>query len=238
VTETIAIPARFNGPQGRGNGGYVGGLLAALLDGQAEVSLRSPVPLETELAVRREGEGVLLLDGETVVAEAHPGDAVAAEVPAVVTAAEARRASERYRSPREGLFSTCFVCGPAREDSLHVFAGELDDGSMVATPWTPPGWTAGADGTVRPEVVWAVLDCPTYFATHIGEGMTMSFLVREGVTVHAPIRPGEEHVVIAWPIDAEGRKRSAGAALLSDHGDVLATGRALLVEARPEAEAD
>lgn len=234
MTTTITVPSRFNGPLQSGNGGYASGLVAALLAGPAEVSLRSPVPLDTALAVRRDGDTVQAFDGETLVAEGHPGATVEAAVPTVVTVAQARRASQRYRSPAEGVFSQCFVCGPAREDSFHVFAGELDDDSIVATTWTPPEWTAGEDGTVRPEFVWAVLDCPTYFATHIGEGMTMSFLARQSVTVHAPILPGEEGVVIAWPIEAEGRKRGAGAALLSDHGDVLATGRALMVEARAE----
>jgi hypothetical protein len=206
-----------------------------MLEGQAEVSLRSPIPLDRPLTVSREGEAVRMLDGETLVAEADPGAAVEAVVPAVVTVAQARRAEERYRAPADGLFSECFVCGRAREDSFHVFAGELDD-SIVAATWTPPTWTAGEDGTVRPEFVWAVLDCPTYFATHIGDDLTMSFLVRQRVTIHAPVLPGEETVAIAWPIEREGRKRSAGAALLSDHGDVLASARALMVEARPQGD--
>lgn len=235
MVESIIVASRFNGPQGSGNGGYASGLVAGLLDGPAEVSLRSPVPLDRPLTVSREGEEVRLLDGETLVAEAHPGAAVEAEVPAVVTVARARRAEERYRAPADGLFSECFVCGRAREDSFHVFAGELEDDSMVAATWTPPAWTAGEDGTVRPEFVWAVLDCPTYFATHIGDQLTMSFLVRQRVTIHAPVLPGEESVVISWPLEREGRKRSAGAALLSDHGDVLASARALMVEAKPQA---
>jgi hypothetical protein len=234
MTESITVAGRFNGPQGSGNGGYAGGLVAGLIDGPAEVSLRSPVPLDRPLTVSREGEEVRLLDGETLVAEAHPGAAVDAEVPAVVTVAQARRAEERYRAPADGLFSECFVCGRAREDSFHVYAGELEDGSMVAATWTPPAWTAGEDGIVRPEFVWAALDCPTYFATHIGADLTISFLVRQNVTIHAPVLPDEEDVVIAWPIELDGRKRSAGAALLSEHGDVLATARALMVEAQPK----
>ncbi|MEZ5076658.1 MAG: hypothetical protein R2725_04370 [Solirubrobacterales bacterium] len=233
MTDTITVSSRFNGPQGSGNGGYASGLVATLLDGSAAVSLRSPVPLDTALAVRRGDEGVQVLNGETLVAEGQPGESVDPAVPAIVTIAEAERASERYRSPAEGLFSQCFVCGPSREDSFHVFSGEIDD-SMVAATWTPAEWTADGNGTVRPEFVWAVLDCPTYWATHIGQEMSMSFLVRQCVTVHAPVLLGRETVAIAWPIEAEGRKRSAGAALLSEHGDVLATGRALMVEARAE----
>lgn len=233
VTETVSIPSRFNGPKGSGNGGYCSGLFAALVEGPAEVSLRSPVPMDTALAIEPDGEAVRVLDGETLVAEAHPGAGVDAAVPAVVTLEEARRAAARYRAPADGLFSRCFVCGRARgEDCFDVHAGEVDDDSMVASPWTPPAWSADEEGLVRSELVWAALDCPTYFAVHIGEELTMSFLVRQSVQVHTPIRAGEEHVVISWPIEAEGRKRSAGAALLSAAGEVLASGRALLVEAR------
>ena len=43
---------------------------------------------------------------------------------------------------------------------------------------------------------------------------------------------GEEHVVIAWPIETDGRKRHAGAAVLSREGEPLAVARALLIEPR------
>lgn len=234
MSEAIVVPARFNGPLDSGNGGYCGGLFAARVEGPAEVGLRSPVPLDTELRPEREGDVVRVLNGETLVAEARPAAPVEAAVPAGVGVEEARRAAGRYPAPSEGLFSRCYVCGPAREDCFRVFAGETDDGSMVASPWTPPEWAAGGDGLVRAEHVWAALDCPTYWAAHIGAEMSMSFLVGQGVTVHAPIPAGIEHVVVAWPLGAEGRKRRAGAALLSADGEVLASGRALLVEARTE----
>lgn len=231
--KTTTVPSRFNGPERSGNGGYSSGLFAACLDGPATVSLRSPVPMDTPLELTREEGAVRVAVGDAVVAEVSPAPPVEATVPAVVGAEQARRAAARYRAPADGLFAHCFVCGRARgEDCLEVFAGEVDDDSMVASPWTPPPWCAGEDGTVRAEFVWAVLDCPTYFAVHIGAELTMSFQVRQSVTVHAPVRVDEEHVAIAWPIEAEGRKREAGAALLSAAGDVLASGRTLLVEAR------
>ena len=60
-----------------------------------------------------------------------------------------------------------------------------------------------------------MLDCPTYFAAHQGEDMPLSVLVKQATRVHAPIAAEEEHVVIAWPIEADGRKHHAGAAVLS-----------------------
>lgn len=63
--------------------------------------------------------------------------------------------------------------------------------------------------------------------------MPLSMLVRQSTRIDAPIASGTEHVVMAWPIETDGRKRHAGAAVLNADGDVLAVSRALLVEPRP-----
>ena len=95
-----------------------------------------------------------------------------------------------------------------------------------------PAWAADESGQVRPELVWAVLDCPTFFAAYLGEELPISFLVRLGARIDAPVLAGEEHVVIAWPTGVEGRKRWAGSAVLSGDGKVLAAAHALMVEPR------
>jgi hypothetical protein len=230
---SISIPQRFNGPLESGNGGYSAGVFAAQIDGAAEVSLRSPIPLDTPLdAVKDEDGTVRVLDRETLIAEVRPAPELDIRVPEPVSVEQAREASQQYKSPREGLFSRCFVCGPAREDSLGVFAGEVEGRDVVASPWTPPAWTANEKGEVLPELVWAVLDCPTYFAAHQGEGMPLSMLVKQATRIHAPIPAEEEHVVIAWPIEADGRKHHAGAAVLSADDEILAVCRAMLIEPR------
>jgi hypothetical protein len=230
------VPSRFNGPLQSGNGGYCSGLIAGSLQATAEVtevSLRRPVPLETPLDVVGEADGsVRVLDGETLVADARSVPAVGVEVPAPVSSEEARRATAGYRGPSDGLFSRCFVCGRTRPDALGVFAGAVADRQLVATPWTPPSWTADAAGQVLAEFVWAVLDCPTYFALYMDGDLATSVLARLTVRINAPLAAGEEHVVIAWPIESDGRKRHAGSAVLSPHGEVLAVARALLIEPR------
>lgn len=232
--DTITIPHRFNGPLDSGNGGYSGGVFARRLGAAASVSLRSPVPLDRPLAIVEEaGEPVRVLDGETLVAEARALPSLELEVPAAVGVEQARAAMDNDRAPSDGVFSRCFVCGRAREDSFGVFAGEVEGRDLVATPWTPPEWTGGPDGKVAPEYVWAVLDCPTYFAAHIGEELTGSVLVRQSAALHVPVPASEEHVVIAWPIERDGRKRLAGAAVLSAAGETLASAEVLLVEPRP-----
>ena len=83
-----------------------------------------------------------------------------------------------------------------------------------------------------PEFVWAVLDCPTYFGLYMDGELPLSMLARFSARIDAPIAAGEEHVVIAWPIELDGRKHHAGAAVLSAGGEVLAVARALLIAPR------
>ena len=198
------------------------------------MNLRAPVPLDEPLElVAGEGDSLLLLHGETPIAEARPLPSLELELPEPVGVEEARRASENYRAPADGMFSNCFVCGPARgEDCFEVFAGQVEERELVATPWTPPAWAA-EEGEVRPEFVWAALDCPTYFASHLEGELTLSMLVRQRAELLGPIQAGAQHVVVAWPIAVEGRKRLAGAALLSAEGEALAVAEALLIEPRP-----
>jgi len=233
MSATVEIPGRFNGPLDSGNGGYCSGLVASFVDGPAEVSLRSPAPLDTPLEVATDDDGVVqALDGEMLVAEAKPGQGVDLDIPAPVDPDTARAAMKRYRGLHDGPFCRCFVCGLARDDALGVFVGEVEGRNVVASTWTPPEWAADDTGAVRPEIVWSVLDCPTYFAAHIGEQLSLSFLVRLAVRIDAPVTAGREHIVTAWPIESEGRKRRAASAILSADGETLAVADALLVEAK------
>jgi hypothetical protein len=233
VSQTLLIPGRFNGPVNSGHGGYCAGVIASFVEGPAEVTLRSPVPLERTLDVIRENDGsVRVLEGETLVAEAQPTPELELQVPEPVSVEEARLATTRYQGKPDELFGRCFVCGRGREDALGVFAGSVEGRQLVASPWTPLDWTADAEGRVLPEFIWAVLDCPTYFAVYTNGELPVSFLGRLTARVEAPVISGEEHVVIAWPIGADGRKRNAGAAVLSSDGVPLAFARALMIEPR------
>jgi hypothetical protein len=233
VPGSLSIPSRFNGPLDSGNGGYCSGAVAAFAGGTAEVTLRRPVPLDTSLEVVSGDDGsVRVLDGDELVVEARPAPELEVEVPAPVSRDEARMAVSRYRGAPEGVFSRCFVCGLARPDAFGVFAGAVEGREVVASPWTPPSWTADAAGHVLPEFVWSVLDCPTYFALYQDGELPMSVLARLTARIDAPVLAGEEHVVIGWPIDADGRKHHAGSAVLSRDGEALAVARALLIAPR------
>ena len=232
MTETIVVPAGMNGPMENGNGGYSAGLLAAFLAGPARVTLRRPVPLGTPLDVEAEDEKARLLGGGELVAEAESAPDFELEVPDPVSLDEAREAMRDYRGSPDGPFSRCFVCGLGREDSFGVFPGPVSGRPLVATTWRPDPSTAGPDGMVRPEFVWAVLDCPTYFGAYRDDETTVSFLGRITARIDAPVPAAAEHVVIGWPIEVDGRKRQAGSAVLSADGEVLARARALMIEPR------
>ena len=235
MAEAVSIPRRFNGPLDSGNGGYCSGVAAGFLEGAGEVSLRRPVPLDTPLEVIRDDEGsVRVLEGEALVMEARSAPEFEVDVPAAVSSHEARTAAARYRGRSEGPFSRCFVCGRARQDAFGVFAGTVEGRQLVASPWTPPPWTGDAAGHVLPEFVWAVLDCPTYFALYMDGELPPSVLGRLTARLDAPVVGGEEHVVIAWPIGTDGRKHQAGSAVLSAGGETLATARAMLIQPRVE----
>lgn len=214
--ETITIPARFNGPPGSANGGYAAGVVAALLPGRAEVTLRSPPPLDTPLAVVRTESSVEVRDGETLVASAEQVD-FEVDVPEPVSVEEAREASKGYSGFREHAYSTCFVCGPDREDGLGIYPGPVSGREVVAAPWIPRG-------VVPDEMVWAALDCPSGWAidTFGREGVLLG---RLAVRILELPRGSEEHVVFGWAIGAEGRKRFAGSALLAEDGRTLAFAR-------------
>jgi hypothetical protein len=231
MSTQVSIPERFNGPLDSGQGGYCSGVFSTLIEGQAAVNLRRPIPLDVPLdVVEQGGEAHVLNDGE-LIAEVQPSPPPALDVPEPVNPRQARTAARAYRGLDEGVFSRCFVCGRDREDSLGVFAGPVEDRGLVASPWTPAPWTADEEGTVRPELVWAVLDCPTVFAAFLGSrAEPVAFLVRMNAHLQRPVPVDREHVAVAWPAWREGRKHRAGSAIFSAAGELLAFADALMIE--------
>jgi len=237
--DELTIPARFNGPPDSGNGGYACGRLAAGIKGPAEVELRAPPPLERVLTVERDGETLVALDGDVLVARARPAE-VALELPAAVSLERAEEASragyERWSSAHP--FPSCVVCGPERPwpDGLGVYPGALDEGGLFASVWLPEESLAhgGDEGSVPAECVWAALDCPTSApVANFGEGPPI-VLASLAASLERPAAVGEPHVIVSWPLELDGRKRRAGAALFDSGGELVACARALWIELRRE----
>jgi hypothetical protein len=240
VAATLTVEPRFNGPPDSGNGGYTCGRLAAFVDADAvEVTLRLPPPIARPLQVERDGEVAVLRDGDALVAEARPAQLELDGPPPVdVTEAADAAVDSPFLDVDVHPFPTCFVCGPKRTpgDGLRIFAGPVAQRDVFAAPWRAPADLAGEDGALPPEIVWAALDCPTSapVANDPGAGQFRPIvLARLAVRVVQPVIAGEPHTIVSWPIELDGRKRHAGAALHSSGGELLAVSRALWIELKP-----
>ena len=216
----VVIPARFNGPPETAHGGYACAVAAQFLGWSAEVSLRRPPPLERPLDVHRDDDGsVTLLDGDAAVIQARPAD-LHLDIPQPVSLAEAQAAAEACPWLVRHPFPTCFGCGPERRlgDGLREFPGPVAGREgMWATPWVPDASLADSAGEVDPIFTFSALDCPSGAgAIHGGGGASnVHVLGRLRGQVLAAARVEEPHVVIAWPIGVDGRKRTGGAAIFA-----------------------
>jgi hypothetical protein len=231
---TVTIDARYRGPPGSGNGGYVAGMLAGFLAGPAEVRLARPPPLDRPLDVRMlDDDSLELLDGEVTLASARWAD-VELDVPPPPPYALAEQAAKGYVGHRQHIFPGCFVCGTAREsgDGLRIHAGplRLDSRDTVAAPWRPDTSLAGTRGRIRPEFQWAALDCPGYFA--VAPDSRVMLLGSFAARIDRTVEVGEPCIVVGWRLDGEGRKQRAGTALYGAGGDCVARALATWIEPR------
>jgi hypothetical protein len=130
-------------------------------------------------------------------------------------------------------FARCLGCGIERAtgDGLRIFAGPTgrEDG-LYAAPWLPESTLADERGWVRPEFVWAALDCSGAFALSGDDAALALLTARLAVRIEALPHTGEPHVVAAWVIERGERRHVSGTAVFTAQGKLLALGRALWVE--------
>jgi hypothetical protein len=233
VTDTLSIPAFFNGPPESGNGGYTCGRVAELVDAEVSVvSLRSPPPLDTALEVVREGDRVSVVHGDTLVAEGARSDLLV-EMPDPVPASEVDAAQEAGREQwaKGHPFPTCVVCGPARPDGFGIVPAALPGrNGLFGATWTPTEASDDGQGLVRTELVWAALDCPTSApVANFGDGPAM-VLASLTARLGCPLRVGEPHSILSWALGEDGRKHWSAAALYDSNGILTCASRALWIE--------
>jgi hypothetical protein len=206
---------------GAGNGGIVAGTLARYLSAPwgagVEVRLERPVPLATELTVTLDDEGARLELAGTTLARAAVVQ-VPPTAPPRVTADEATQTTPVVplaTHPAPG----CFVCGPANAAGLNLQPGRLPGRPIVAAVWSPPARLGTAAGVLPPPVVWASLDCPSWYGAAGGRPALLGT-----VRVHqfAPVPVEEPIVVTGWRTGASDRKTHAGSALCTTAGVPLA----------------
>ncbi len=239
----IVIAQQFRGPPNSGNGGYVCGVIARDIEGPATSVLRAPAPLDVDLDLSREAGVMQLTDGEgATVGTAAPGDRALLPTPPEPPGVEAARAAgERYLGLDQKIHPTCFTCGPERHegDGLRVFPGQIEGApaGQVACVWTPHLDFADPEGLVPTEVIWAALDCPGFFAWVAREGRHGALLgTMTGEVIRRP-RAGCEYVVMAWPLERQGRKETAGVALFAMDGELLARAHQVWIMSAPPAQA-
>ena len=230
----VAIEKRFCGPPRSANGGYACGLLAAYIEGSAEITLLAPPPLGEPLCIVTGEHGVELRQHEKTLARGRTVSIDLGEIP-IVGFCEAHDATRRlpYDESRHPL-PTCFVCGPYRTegDGLRIIPSPLparpaDKTGTLAAPWVPTVNLASEDGAVASEFIWAALDCPTGFAAagarHLGmTGSEAILLGRMSAASERRPDPGDRCAIVAWPTGRDGRKLFANSALLNSQGELLA----------------
>jgi hypothetical protein len=226
VSDSIFIARRFRGPEESGNGGYTCGLVAGFVDGDAEVTLRRPPPLERPLAVTREGERVLVHDGPDLVADSVPAR-LEIEVPPPPTPAEAESAARAYAGLERHFFPDCFVCGPARApgDGLRLFPGWVAGRDLVAAPVYADASLPATGGFLPREIAWSLLDCPGAWAMEREMEETGVVLGRMAARIVAPVPVGTTGVAMGWPLGRDGRKLYSGTALFGAAGTLYGFAR-------------
>jgi hypothetical protein len=229
MTGSVTINHRFRGPPESANGGYACGVLGVLMGNPAEVTLRSPPPLDQPIDLVHTGDGTQAVSRGRLIAEAKPASLVI-QAPRAPSFEEAARASERYPWRHEHPYPTCFVCGSGRApgDGLCVYPGAVAGRDVAAAPFVPDATVADESGRLRPEIAWAVLDCPSWFGFQcfnaFDEGLML--LGRLTARIEALPRAGDRCVAAGWFLGREGRKIHCGSSLYAEDGALLAVGRA------------
>jgi hypothetical protein len=226
VHEVITIPARFRGPPASANGGYSAGTLARHIEGAAEVTLRRPVPIEKPVEVRNDGERLVLLDGDELVAEATATTLEMDPPPPIPfdDAVAINPSAMALAHPERHPFPECFACGPKRAagDGLRLFPALVPGSEHFAVPWKPESNDV--------EIVWAALDCPSSGPIDLDAEPLPHVLGRITGRIDRTPELGAPHVIMSWPLRRDGRKLFTGVAIYGPDGDCFASARATWIQ--------
>jgi hypothetical protein len=215
----IVIDPAFEGPPSSAHGGYTCGMLAPHLPADAEITLRAPVPLGIPLQLKTFADALTLHEGTSVIAEG-ASTRLADVTPEPPAFAEALAATASFPGLRSHPYPRCVACGTDRTDALalRLFPGPLVNRDLVAAVWYPSS-DATADGLIRPEFVWAALDCPGgWAAIRFGRVDRPVVLGRMAARLPQPVTAQSAHIVIGWLAGMSGRKLTAGSAIYSREG--------------------
>lgn len=230
---TVRIGERYSGAPGCGNGGYIAGLLAGFIDGDAEVRINSSFPVETPLVIKDSANGGIdTWLGDRVIGSARPATCQL-EIPPPPDPQTARRASEHSVFLHASDAGGCYVCSPLREtgDGLGLHIGALDHladkpmgENLVAALWSPTSDLADAAGNVEDIYVWSALDCPGVYALKLRYPQLGTVVLGScTASIKSALRVEQQYIVTAWQsAPHEQRKLHAGVAIHSVRGELMA----------------
>jgi hypothetical protein len=168
----------------------------------------------------------------SLAAAAGATDVTGLPEPVPVDAAREAGAGSWLRTNPERLpFPACFVCGPGRADGLRILPGQVAGRNLSADVWSPAADLTGPDGYVRPEFLWAALDCTGGIGAFGNDPDGPPYLLgRFAVRQLAPVEAGQPHVVAGWRLGRQGRKLLAGSALFTAGGELAGLGMATWIQ--------
>ena len=221
----VFISEFFQGPTGRGQGGWTASRFARFLSGPQTIALKAPIPLNQTLDVNLMDSGAELLEAKTgqIIMQARPWTpnfprTTSIPIPEAVLAKE----GFLFRDKKHPV-PNCFSCG-LEEHAMGVHPGPLYDG-RVAVDWSVPKWAVSKDGKIDDGCLWAALDCASGFYVASDGGVRLSFTAQYAVNIIQPLQEDETYALIAWegegPAHWEGRKRNAAAVAFDSKGELV-----------------
>ena len=127
------------------------------------------------------------------------------------------------------VMTACLLATERLEVESLVTNPYTRDPGLVAAAWAPDPSLFDKHGTVRPEFVWAALDCPTGFALLEAFGRRKVTLSQLTASLIRPLPVGARWIVMGWPFAAEGRTLLGASAIFSESGELHALASAVLV---------
>ena len=154
--DTLVLDPHFNGPPGTAAGGYACGAIGELVDGPAEVTLRSPPPLGVPLGVGfLPGGAIDVHDGDALVMSARPVDGRGRRAAAAARAARSVFLLGATVPSRDGVVAADMVwaaldhasaTAAPRPSVLARLAVERLDCVEVDEPVIATGWQLASEG--------------------------------------------------------------------------------------------
>ena len=237
---SVSIDSIYNGPVNCGNGGYISGLLAGFIEGDAEIRINAAFPVETPLQVKNTDKGIGVYLDDKLLGSARSIQ-LELTIPTPPDLASATAASQRFDFMHASDPKGCYVCSPLRtgENGLRVFCGALNEviepdssidwptqieKNIVAAVWRPSDKICNSVGNIDNIYVWSALDCPGAYAIKAVEADAgLQLLGTCTGSIKTPLKPNEDYIISSWKISPNsGRKRFMGVAIHNTTGALMA----------------